>query len=242
MRLNAKKARNNESLDQRFSRIEINRKRNASNRNPARYSELEHVAFHYDPQTDYQHHIAISIGTMDIVCNFCFALKYKAEPPRLCCNNGKVKIHQRAPPHELLSYMNGESEESRHFLQNTRKYNSCFAMTSFGATAIIGESGFRPTFKIQGQVYHRIGSLLPEPDEAHKFLQIYFMNNEEQIEWRCQIILDTRQNIVQNLQRLLNQYNSLIQSFKTAIEYTQLEEYKLVIRADKRPIGEHERR
>ncbi len=49
-------------------------------------------------------------------------------------------------------------------------------MTSFGANEI-REEGFMPTFKVQGQIYHRIGSLLPGPDQPPKFLQIYFMGN-----------------------------------------------------------------
>lgn len=32
-----------------------------------------------------------------------------------------------------------------------------------------------PTFKIQGQVYHLAGSLLPLRPDNHKFLQIYFI-------------------------------------------------------------------
>lgn len=34
------------------------------------------------------------------------------------------------------------------------------------------------TFKVQGQVYHRAGSLLPDPNAEAKFLQIFFVGNE----------------------------------------------------------------
>jgi hypothetical protein len=50
--------------------------------------------------------------------------------------------------------MSGTSEESKHFLHNIRKYNSCFNMTSFGATSTVAEPGFMPTFKIQGASFH----------------------------------------------------------------------------------------
>jgi len=43
----------------------------------------------------------------------------------------------------------------------------------------IKEGGFMPTFKIQGQIYHKAGFLLPLPDETEKFLQIYFMGNAD---------------------------------------------------------------
>jgi len=44
---------------------------------------------------------------------------------------------------------------------------------------------YMPTFKLQWQIYHRVGSLLPLPDADHKFLQVYFMGNtDEQINQR----------------------------------------------------------
>ena len=36
--------------------------------------------------------------------------------------------------------------------------------------------GFYPTIRIQGQVYHLIGSLLPEENAEHNYMQIYFMD------------------------------------------------------------------
>jgi hypothetical protein len=50
-------------------------------------------------------------------------------------------------------------------------------MTSFGTTQNATPSGFMTTFRIQDQVYHRIGSLLPSTNSDHDFLQIHFMGN-----------------------------------------------------------------
>ena len=36
-----------------------------------------------------------------------------------------------------------------------------------------------PKFKVQGQVYHLAGSLLPLPNEGAGYLQMYFMGEEE---------------------------------------------------------------
>lgn len=47
-------------------------------------------------------------------------------------------------------------------------------MTSFGAKEI-REGNFMPTFKIEGQVYHRIISLIPPSGESPQFLQICFI-------------------------------------------------------------------
>lgn len=70
-------------------------------------------------------------------------------------------------------------------------------MTSFGATKIASMGAYMPTFKVQAQIYHKIGSLLPVPDENTKFLQIYFMGNEDQqIDKRCAAIPGARRAIV----------------------------------------------
>lgn len=85
---------------------------------------------------------------MDVVCEYCGALKFSGETHGLCCLSGKVKLPLLTPPPEpLYSLLCGETPESRHFLANTRKYNGCFQMTSFGAD-IIEERGFNPTFKV----------------------------------------------------------------------------------------------
>jgi len=46
-------------------------------------------------------------------------------------------------------------------------------MTSFGATEI-GHGNFMPTFKVQGQVYHLAGSLLP-PVQKNKSFYRYIL-------------------------------------------------------------------
>ncbi|GFW35042.1 ATP-dependent DNA helicase [Trichonephila clavipes] len=114
-------------------------------------------------------------------------------------------------------------------------------MTSFGATNIVREN-YMPTFRVQGQIYHHAGSLLPLPDADHKFLQIYFMaNSDEQIEQRCHYNAGTRREIVGALQGLFDQHNELVRLFKTAIQQMPADDYAFVIRADKRPVGQHER-
>ena len=55
-------------------------------------------------------------------------------------------------------------ERSRSFLDNLRSYNNALAMASIGCDEAVID-GFNPTFKIQGKVYHRIGSLLPTASE-----------------------------------------------------------------------------
>ncbi|XP_039969003.1 uncharacterized protein LOC120780825 [Bactrocera tryoni] len=202
---------------------------------------MEHVGFHYDPDCDYSLHGAI--GPMDIICTHCNAAKFRGETAGMCCSSGKVKLPALEPPPEPLhSLLTGESPTSKHFLQNIQAYNSCFQMTSFGATKIIRDS-FMPTFKIKGQIYHRAGSLIPFADADYQFLQIFFIGNENgQLNQRCNIATGTRREIVLNLQRFLNEHNELIRLFKIALDRMPSDNHRIVIRADKMPMGQHARR
>ncbi|CAE1178297.1 unnamed protein product [Acanthosepion pharaonis] len=107
-----------------------------------------------------------------------------------------------------------------------------------------------PPFKVQGQVYHRIGSLLPETATDSAFPQIYFIAGyNQQADARMGIIpeKDTgqdnypRRDIVMSLQQMLHETNSYVRSCKYALE-NNTSDFIIVIDADKRPQGEHERR
>ena len=71
--------------------------------------------------------ILVHIGSMDKVCQHCQAFKWEKEAPGMCCNSGKLQLPLLACPDEpLKSYLSGETDTSRHFLENVRKYNSAF--------------------------------------------------------------------------------------------------------------------
>ena len=97
------------------------------------------------------------------------------------------------------------------------------------------------TFRIQGQVCHRMGSLLPDPNKAPKFLQIYFIGgSEKERDFRCDTISDLDKDVVMSLQTMLHAKNHLLTTFKTAMDYKQRRpNLKVVISADKKPTGEH---
>ena len=108
----------------------------------------------------------------------------------MCCSNDMVKLPSFQPPPEPLeSLMSETTPTSKHFLE-------------------------KPTFKVQGQVYHRVGFLLPPSNEEPKILQIYFMGDERQEEnQRCNNIPGTRHDIVMDLQQMLHQHNSYVHIF-----------------------------
>ena len=126
----------------------------------------------------YESDNALFLGTMSYVCKFCCVGKWKEESNGMCCASGKVRLPALQPPPEpLRTYLTGEPDDSKSFLTNIiRCYNSAFQMTSFGGK-MCAETGYMPTFKVKGQVYHRIGLLLPSENESSKFMQLYFMGD-----------------------------------------------------------------
>ena len=51
-----------------------------------------------------------------------------------------------------------------------------------------------PNFKVQGKIYHRIGSLLPADGEDPKFLQLYFYDSDEATDLRLKIMRGVDKN------------------------------------------------
>ncbi|CAF2144115.1 unnamed protein product [Brassica napus] len=108
-------------------------------------------------------------------CPSCGALVWQSEStgrdPKtkelrftICCNQGQIKLPpMRQPPPVLEKLL-----QCKQFRETIRVYNSLLAFTSIGAnidySVVFGRGPF--TFRIQGQTYHRIGSLIPKPGKA----------------------------------------------------------------------------
>ena len=96
-----------------------------------------------------------------------------------------------------------------------RKYNCGFQITSFGCEEI-NLSGSNPNFLIQGQVCYLIGSLAPNDDQNAAFLQIYFLDESDQIGSRMAIKDNLRPEILLDLQQSLHVHNIYIRDLKSA--------------------------
>ncbi|CAN7085254.1 unnamed protein product [Brassica oleracea var. botrytis] len=106
-------------------------------------------------------------------CPSCGALVWQSESTRrdprtkelrfsICCNQGQIKLPPlRQPPPVLEKLL-----QCKPFRETIRVYNALLAFTSIGANidynVVFGRGPF--TFRIQGQIYHRIGSLIPKPE------------------------------------------------------------------------------
>jgi len=103
--------------------------------------------------------------------------------------------------------------------------------------------GFNPSFRIQGQVYHRIGSVVPSTGESPSFVKFILLtvNNH-----KCQIVGGLRTNIVTSINQLLHNDNHYVQIFKITKEMFDQQDVptniRVVINETKRPTGEHARR
>ena len=127
----------------------------------------------------------------------------------MCCSGGKFQLPALEPyPEPLHSLLTHQHPMAEHFLSAAQKYNGCFQMMSFGAREV-KEGNFMPTFKVQGQVYHRIGSLMPEPQQQPSFLQIYFVgDNDNERDIRCDLYPGVKPELVSQLQKFCLLYTS----------------------------------
>ncbi|KAL4083698.1 hypothetical protein QTP88_029014 [Uroleucon formosanum] len=96
------------------------------------------------------------IAAMDKECPHCHALKFKNEPDGMCCASGKVQLPEIETPTEPLNGLLIVTDlDFDVFLKSIRTFNSCFQMTSFGATEIVRNTNangqqYNSTFKIRG--------------------------------------------------------------------------------------------
>ena len=72
-------------------------------------------------------------------------------------------------------------------------------MTSFGCNEV-SRARFNPSFRIQGQAYHLIGSIVPTQGESHKFAQIYFIDDEDsEVATRSTIVDGLKPDVIRGI-------------------------------------------
>ncbi|KAG4997228.1 hypothetical protein JHK84_028255 [Glycine max] len=104
---------------------------------------------------------------------------------QLCCGNGKVQLPFLKPPLPFLQHLLCDSKaiDSRNYQKNIPLYNMMFSFTSprekFDGS-VMGNKG-PPTICIQGQTYHRIGSLLSTKGKSPKYAQLYIYDPKNEI-------------------------------------------------------------
>ncbi|CAH1431875.1 unnamed protein product [Lactuca virosa] len=177
-------------------------------------------------------------GDQNVVCQTCFAKLWKDESIKcrkkdnenysLCCGYGKVELPElkNAPPSYEILFKSGDSK-SKHFMKNIRSYNSMFSFTSMGGKidSSINRGNAPYIFRLSGQNYHSIGSLLPNQGFKPKFSQLYIYDTDNEIANRRTCLGGENQrstsnssvlddDIIQDLKLMLDSNNVLVQSYR----------------------------
>ena len=167
-----------------------------------------------------------TLGCMNYKCNDCRAMMWIDEKVNksirlpiftTCCARGKVAL----PPLQELPYplnilLIETDLRSRLFRQNIRMYNSALSFTSLGVKIdqqITGTSGVY-NFRIHGEMYHRIGTLLPNSEDQPSFAQIYIYDTDHEIRNRLNVIPGLDSSILADLQQMLHEINPYVNIFR----------------------------
>ncbi|GKA70844.1 hypothetical protein Tco_0776983, partial [Tanacetum coccineum] len=171
-------------------------------------------------------------------CHNCHAIMWYKEREKsktavnptfsLCCQGGKVllPIFKGTPP-PLNNLLNYNHPATSKFRDQIRVYNGMFYFTSFGAKIdhLINTGRAPYTFRINGQNYHRMGSLLPKEGIQPKFTQLYFFDTRNEVKNRTGAFIDkdtaepVDEQIVQSLIQMLDEYSSDAKAFRMARDW-----------------------
>ncbi|XP_053571517.1 uncharacterized protein LOC128661269 [Bombina bombina] len=213
-------------LDMQRSRSAARRKKNTDSTNITITNQYNtsynHSLFNED---NVQMH---TCGQLNVFCKFCMAKHFPEEQPsdklfNKCCNKGKITLpHIQISP-LIQQLMTGHHTHSKNFMQNIRSINSALAFASMGAN-IAPPPGYGPyCFRINGQIYHRSGSLHPENDDQRKFAQLYILSPEEAADQRAALKENSGCHIelLRELSSYMSQYNPFAKACKMLYEVEQ---------------------
>ncbi|XP_050154244.1 uncharacterized protein LOC126628552 [Malus sylvestris] len=180
----------------------------------------------------------INFGLRNCQCQYCSALFWSTEQrvtnassgstPQFtaCCMSQKVTFPRIKPTPAYLDHLLNpkNSPSCLTFKTNVRSYNSMMAVTSMGAKvdALINKGRGPYVFKINGQVHHLMGSLLPTEGETPKFAQLYIHDTQNEVSNRISCfggskIVETHdQDVVHGLIKMLDEHNEVVQLFRIA--------------------------
>lgn len=158
----------------------------------------------------------------------------------ICCQQGRVKLPPvRQPPSPLKELL-----DTPRFRQHIRVANGMLAFTSMGAQIDHTVSGTQGpfTFRIHGQVLHRIGSLLPPEGKSPAFLQLFIFDTQNEVANRKKAFLggSTDATIddktLSELIHMLDEHNPLAKTFRHArdrYEASKIEEFTITLKSQR---------
>ena len=122
-------------------------------------------------------------------------------------------------PDEFAGFKIVRTNDSAHFMNNITSYNNALSFTSEGTDNTDRRMGWS-TYRIQGSMYHMMGSLSPERGVRPAFCQIYTIDRATQ-QWEERLHLNQesfdnnlRPDVLRMLQQLLADLNPYAVAFK----------------------------
>ena len=173
-----------------------------------------------------------SLGPMNLECPHCHALHFATEKLSastrnslkfgMCCLTGQIDLPPFPPaPIHLRDLFDGTSPHSLEFKTNIRQYNAAFAFTSLGVKvdhSVVAGSG-PYSFRISGELHHLSGAaLLPLPDHAPVFAQIYIYDPQEQLAQRQRNNPNLNPAIMAEIQGVLDTSHPYVELYKQAYQ------------------------
>jgi hypothetical protein len=198
-----------------------------------------------------------AIGSMNVICEFCIARKWKGETPTHCCNNGKVNLTQFPdPPQEIQKLLKDNNVESKLFRENTRSFNNALALSSIQVNEKRFANGYCPSVIFEGKVTQYCGPMLPDEGQEPRFAQLYIhdpatehtsrFNNMSLPSNLSKAQTTIIQNSLQKLQEILKTINPFVKDLLHVCEIPddELRDGTIIISCKKedRPKDSHDRR
>ena len=198
---------------------------NAANNIPVQTIPKGRRPYHEPPEGPDRHYL----GPMNVECNHCHALHFDSEKLSIstrankkfgsCCLQGQIQLPAfRQPPRTLREMLCGISPLSESFKKNIRQYNAAFAFASLGVKvdhAVTNAPG-PYCFRINGELHHLSGSLLPENGENESYAQIYIHDPAVQLGMRQRLNQNLDPIIMTSLQAMLHETHPYVLLYKQA--------------------------
>ncbi|CAH1423180.1 unnamed protein product [Lactuca virosa] len=180
-------------------------------------------------------------GDQTFVCTMCHAQLWTYEALKgntsgkktsysMCCGNGKVELPQlKQAPTNYQNLFRNVDPKGKNFMKNIRRFNSMFSFTSMGGKvdSSINRGNAPYVFRLSGQNYHCMGSLLPIDGSKPKFSQLYIYDTENEITNRQRAFSTQNEGctstshsldieIIRFLKDMLDSTNELVKCYRMA--------------------------
>ena len=141
----------------------------------------------------------------------------------LCCAYGKYKLlPQPEFPQVLQQLLTGKDAKSKEFRQHIREYNSALSFASRGFSGIPftfpNSSRGPPVYKVSGQIYHLMGTVLPNKGEKPQYSQMYVYDEQHELDNRLGNVKGLDKDTLEKLQKMIHENNEFAKVYRSAAE------------------------